>query len=97
MRDADGIRMAAATLIEERWREHRLAMRIEALHRVNAAREARRLVVAAEHEAREEQMARQRVLTGALQRVWPVMREVCVVMRCVRTQHVDPSLQLTLR
>jgi len=81
----DAARNAAAVLIEERWREHRVALRINAMIQMNEAREERRQIVAAERAAQEDRNALDRLLEGAVARVWPVVREVLIVMSCAVT------------
>ena len=71
---------AAANVIQERWREHAVALRVRRvrlLHERMARAEAHREKIAAEKRAAAEAS---RTLAGVMPRVWVIVREVLLVM-----------------
>ena len=69
-----------ARRIQERWREHRLAVRIARMRELQQRQQEERQRRAAALERKRLDDVEARKLPGAMARVWPVVREVIVVM-----------------
>ena len=89
---------AAAYLIQSAYREHRLIVRISQMHAVHRAREEKnQQQLEAEREAERARKLSERQLQGIMLQVWPIVREVLVIMRCIASRICTPIASARLR
>ena len=74
------IQAPAATLIQERWREYVLLLRVRRMHELQRRQEQERRELAEAAAQRRAQAKAGWTLTGVLPRVWVIVREVLLVM-----------------